>query len=137
MTSLLCIFIDLCRSSSRRGVNFEMFQFRPAQKWYRCSPQRANCAKPRRALVADSVSKLMVRGREHSWTGSGQTMVRSRGGPISHPTGQPFGSWKYVETGTSPVGETHRLNSVEPTEFSLSFSPIFRNDPLGLLGRPG
>jgi hypothetical protein len=23
------------------------------------------------------------------------------------------------------------------TEFSRSFSPIFRNDPLGLLGRPG
>jgi hypothetical protein len=81
MTSFLCIFI----------------------KWYRCSPQRVNCAKPRRAPVADSVSRLMVQGREHSSTGSGRTMVRSRGGPISisHPTGQPSGSWKYIETGTS------------------------------------
>jgi hypothetical protein len=31
------------------------------------------------------------------------------------------------------VGEPHRLNSVELTEFSQSFSPIFRNDPWGSL----
>jgi hypothetical protein len=31
-------------------------------------------------------------GWEHSTTGSGQTMVRSGMGPISHPTGQPSGS---------------------------------------------
>ena len=78
-----------------------MFQFWLAQKWYRCSPQRANCIKPRRALVADGLSRLMVRGREHSSTGSGRMMVQSGGGPISHPTSQPFRSWKYVETGTS------------------------------------
>ena len=71
---------------------FQMFQFRLTQKWYQCSPHRANCAKPRRALVADSVSRLMVRGREHSMTGSGRTMVRSGRGPISYPIGQPSGS---------------------------------------------
>ena len=36
-----------------------------------------------------------------------------------------------------PVVEPPRLNSVEPTEFSQSFLPIFWNDPLGILGRPG
>ncbi len=46
-------------------------------------------------------------------------------------------SYHSLERGMISVGETHRLNSVEPAEFSLSFSPIFRNDPLGLLGRPG
>ena len=70
---------------------FQMFQFRLTQKWYQCSPHRANCAKPRRALVADSVSRLMVQGREHSTMGSGRTMVRSGRGPISYPIGQP--SW--------------------------------------------
>ncbi len=89
-----------------------MFQFCPAQKWYRCSPQRANCAKPRRAPVADSVSRLLVQGREHSLTGSGRTMVRSRGGPISYPTGQPSGSWKYVETGTSLYVRLRRLTKL-------------------------
>ena len=41
---------------------------------------------------ADSVLRLMVRGREHSTTGSGRTMVRSGRGPVSYPTGQPSGS---------------------------------------------
>ena len=54
---------------------FQMFQFRLAQKWDRCLPHRAICAKPRCALVADSVSRLMVRGWEHSTMGSGPTMV--------------------------------------------------------------
>jgi len=68
----------------RAGTSiFQMFQFRLTQKWYKCSPYRANCAKPRRALVADSVSRLIVRGREHSRMGSGWTMVRSGRGPIS------------------------------------------------------
>ncbi len=35
------------------------------------------------------------------------------------------------------VGVPWRLNSVEPTEFSWSFLPIFWNDPPGLLGWPG
>ena len=35
------------------------------------------------------------------------------------------------------VGEPHRLNSVFPTDHSWSLLLIFRNDPLGLLGRPG
>jgi len=89
-----------------------MFQFRPAQKWYRCSPQRANWTKPRRSPVADSVSRLMVRGREHSTTGSGRTIVRSGRGPISYPTGQPSGSWKYVETGTSLYVQPRRLTKL-------------------------
>ena len=80
-------------SVHRAGTSiFQMFQFRLTQKWYQCSPHRANCAKPRRALVADSVSRLMVRGREHSTTGSGRTMVRSGRGPISYPIGQPSGA---------------------------------------------
>jgi len=71
---------------------FQIFQFRLTQKWYQCLPHRANCAKPRCALVADSVSRLIVRGREHSTTGSGRMMVRSGRGPISYPIGQPSGS---------------------------------------------
>ena len=94
---------------------FEMFQFRPARKWYRCSPQRANCAKPRSAPVADSVSRLVVPGWEHSSTGIGRTMVQSGGGPISHPTGQPSRSWKYVETGTSLYVQPRRLTKLVQT----------------------
>ena len=76
----------------RAGMSiFQMFQFCLAQKWYQCSPHRANCTKPRRGLVADSVSRLMVQGWEHSTSGSGQTMVRSGRDPISYPIGQP--SW--------------------------------------------
>ena len=44
-------------------------------KWDRCSTWRANRAKPKRALVADSVSRLMVRGRGRPTMGSGQTLV--------------------------------------------------------------
>ena len=35
------------------------------------------------------------------------------------------------------VVEPHRLNSVFAADLSRSLSPIFRNDSLGLLGRPG
>ena len=91
LASFPCIIIEHTGVHCARTSIFQMFQFRLAQKWDRCSPQRANCAKLRCALVADSVSRLMVRGWEHSTSGSGQTMVRSGRGPISHPIGQP--SW--------------------------------------------
>jgi hypothetical protein len=57
------------------NVSILLFQFCLTQKWDQCLPQRENCAKPRRKLIADSVLRLMVRGREHSTTGSGQTIV--------------------------------------------------------------
>ncbi|KAL3780750.1 hypothetical protein ACHAW5_006420 [Stephanodiscus triporus] len=59
---------------------FEMFQFRLVQNWDRCSPQMANCAKPRRALVADSVSRLMVWGRGIHLAGSGSSDGCDRAG---------------------------------------------------------
>jgi hypothetical protein len=58
---------------------------------------------------------LMVRGREHSSTGSGPMMVRSGGGPISHPTVQPSRSWKYVETGTSLYVQPRRQTKLVDT----------------------
>jgi hypothetical protein len=39
-------------------------------------------------------------------------MVRSGRGPISYPTGQPSGSWKYVETGTSLYVQPRRLTKL-------------------------
>jgi hypothetical protein len=44
--------------------------------------------------------------------GCGRTMVRSCRGPISHPTGQPSRSWKYVETGTSLYVQPRRLTKL-------------------------
>jgi hypothetical protein len=47
-------------------------------------------------------------------------MVQSGGGPISHPTGQPSRSWKYVETGTSLYVQPRRL-----TKLVLSYKAVF------------
>ena len=54
------------------------------------APQRANRNKPRRALVADSVSRKMVRGWGRPTTGSGRTRARKGRGPIAYPTGKLF-----------------------------------------------
>ncbi len=50
--------------------------------------QRANCTKPRGALVTNVVS-VMVPGRGRLKVGSGQTVVQLGGGSITYPTGQP------------------------------------------------
>ena len=111
----------------------EMFQFRSAQKWDRCSPHRANWTKPKCTLVADSVLRLVVQGWEHSWTGSGRMMVRLGRGRNSHLTGQPSGSWKYVETGTSLYVQPRRLTKLVLEEESFFHHPYYHPYHLLLL----
>ncbi len=80
LTSFPCIIIKQRRRPSCRDAKFSNVSISSGSKWDRFLPQRANCAKPRHVLVADSVSRLMMWGREHSTTGSGRTMVRSARG---------------------------------------------------------
>ncbi len=68
-----------------------------------------NCTKLGRALQANSVLRLMVRGQGHPTTGNRQTRVRLGKGPITYQTGQLFGCRKLVETGTTFYIETKRL----------------------------
>ncbi len=86
-------------------------------------PQRANCAKPRCTLVADGVSRLMVQGQGRPTMGSGQAMVRLGRGPITYPTAQLFGSWKYVETGTSLYVWPKRLGKL--VQYSCGIVLVF------------
>ncbi len=117
LASFPCIIIEQRRRPRARMSNFQMFQFRLTQKWDRCSPQRANCAKARRKLIADSVSRLMVRGREHSTTESGRTMVRSGRVPISYLSVSHLGpesTKKLVQVST--YNPSRRLTKLVPSE---------------------
>ncbi len=51
----------------------------------------------------------MVLGRGHPMMGCGQMKVWLGRGPITYPTGKPFGFWKLVETGTSFYIGTERI----------------------------
>ncbi|KAL3803306.1 hypothetical protein ACHAW5_009766 [Stephanodiscus triporus] len=53
----------------------QMFQFRLNQKWYQCSPHRANRAKPRRAARCRQCVEAYGAGAGALLTGSGRTMV--------------------------------------------------------------
>ena len=101
LASFLCILIDLCERQLQPDINPTKSTISQHLKWDRCSPQRANCTKPRHTIIADGVLKVMVPGRGRRTMGSGQTVVRFGRGPITYPTGQPSESWKYVQTGTS------------------------------------
>jgi hypothetical protein len=81
--SFLCIVINLCGRQSRPDINVTRLTISCCLKWDWCSPQRANCTKPRHIIiVANGVLKVMMPGQGHRTMGSRQTMVQLGRGPI-------------------------------------------------------
>ena len=86
--------------------------------------------------IADSVSRLMVRGRWHPT--SGRTMGYFDRCPIPYPTARPFGSCKYVETGASlyvgPKRQT-KLVTTSPPLVRTPPPPVRRHHQIAASGR--